>query len=720
MEATRGRHDAFRQLVADATALRLEGNREALAAWRSYVRDQLSPRQLEDQVAVERERSLIATAASGPRPGVALPALERRSRQTSWALRGVEERVAENLIGGGCQYCHEVQRAISFEYDHPELSQPTSTPGEMLERVLAAERTDPTPLPDFLDAAPSTGLDPAALTGYPGVSAQAAAVEAVRPVLRQLGDDGFKVLGPEITRGRLSGPELLAAVEGAIETRRTNFALLAARTRLPGFDYLLPRPVLRELLPLAGPDVRRMVQDDLTRAAEDAEAESLVVGVASVGALLLTIFPPTSALGLALDVGLAAYGVAQGFEAYEQGATLSLGVGSTVLDPAQQEAAHGLMAMGALNVVLSAVGGTVSGLQAVRMVRVGRGADAVLEAVEARTSAQRITVSDLNTSRPRATVTDADGDVVLTGYLDELALGGPGGAPRAAGGGGGGGGGGPAAPGGGAAGGVPGRVPDLLDLQQASALRQQAGRLQARAAQYEADAVDAVLRGRPDRAMTFRRLAEEADELARARSALAEEYRSGRRSARAELPGPEDLDRLWEGAEGSLGPAASSGNLARIPLSAAERDPSALVRLSRELMTSSSGNRVVYRVDGGGSRALLTVDGAGNVSVAHGRTIDLNFGSPERAYEFLSKPTKGGEGARLVRFEVSEEWVRSLRSGAVPEGAGRLGRTHPQLVDVKYADDQIKVPGSLTHELEDFIIPGSGREVVVDSLKPGQ
>lgn len=71
----------------------------------------------------------------------------------------------------------------------------------------------------------------------------------------------------------------------------------------------------------------------------------------------------------------------------------------------------------------------------------------------------------------------------------------------------------------------------------------------------------------------------------------------------------------------------------------------------------------------------------------------------------------------MVRFEVSEEWVRSLRSGAAPEQAG-LPRA-PQLVDVKYADDQLMVPGTLVHELQDFIVPGSGREVVVDTLKPG-
>jgi hypothetical protein len=43
------------------------------------------------------------------------------------------------------------------------------------------------------------------------------------------------------------------------------------------------------------------------------------------------------------------------------------------------------------------------------------------------------------------------------------------------------------------------------------------------------------------------------------------------------------------------------------------------------------------------------------VTVAEDKNVDLDFGSPQRALEFLSNETKGGEGGRLVRFDVSEE-----------------------------------------------------------------
>ncbi|MEH1128257.1 DUF4157 domain-containing protein [Micromonospora sp. CPCC 206061] len=411
-------HEAFRKLVLAATAVRLEGNRAALVEWSTYLHQQLSPEELRRQVLAEQERALIRGAATGPRASIQLEAAERRSRSNSAAIRRVEGRVARNQIGGGCQYCHEIQSAINFEYSHPDLSGATPSPLETMEEAAAAESVAPTPPPGFQPNTPAPDVGGQPLGGYPGVSAEAAALERIRPVLRQLGDEGFKVLPADLMNSRLSDAELLARIDAAIETRRANFAELAARTREPGFDYTIPRPVLREMLPLAAPDVRAVVQHDLARAASDAEAEAVLIGLATVAALLLTIFPPTAPIGIALDIGLAGYGIVTGLEQYEQGQLLSLGIGSTVLDAQQQEAAHGLIAMGALNIVLSVVGITAAGLGTVRLVRSGTGADAVLEAVEAEAGATRITVTELNTSTPQVSVAHAEG--VTEGTLAEF------------------------------------------------------------------------------------------------------------------------------------------------------------------------------------------------------------------------------------------------------------------------------------------------------------
>jgi hypothetical protein len=144
-----------------------------------------------------------------------------------------------------------------------------------------------------------------------------------------------------------------------------------------------------------------------------------------------------------------------------------------------------------------------------------------------------------------------------------------------------------------------------------------------------------------------------------------------------------------------------------VPLHQIERMPAHLPRLVRPLARSRSGQRVVFRVEGGGSRELITVSPGGDVSVMSGSTIHLNFGSEERALEFLQKREVG---AKIIAFEVDEQWIQSLRSAAVPEHGTRvIGGQQPRLVDVTYAHDQLEIPPSLIGELQDFIVPGSGR-----------
>jgi len=181
----------------------------------------------------------------------------------------------------------------------------------------------------------------------------------------------------------------------------------------------------------------------------------------------------------------------------------------------------------------------------------------------------------------------------------------------------------------------------------------------------------------------------------------AEQFASGARSATQDLPGPEDVDKLFA-------QASAETKVIYIPKAAVEGDPSKLLRLVRPLLRSKSRNRVVYRVEGGGSRELLRVDANGNVFVKPGETIYLNFGSEARAIKFFNE--NRGPGARIVAFEVDEEWVRAARSAAVPEyKTEALEGRQPRLVDVTVAEDQLEIPGSLTGELQDFIIPGTGR-----------
>lgn len=264
--------------------------------------------------------------------------------------------------------------------------------------------------------------------------------------------------------------------------------------------------------------------------------------------------------------------------------------------------------------------------------------------------------------------------------------------------------------------------PSLPQRQRAGALHEEAQRTQAqaeerlaRAVQRDAEA-DLADSHNPRRA---RRLRQEANELLAEAAALetqaarlraeSQEFASGRRSATADLPGPEDVDALFARLE------AEGPGLVQVPLSDVERNPALLPRLLRPLLEGEGGGRLVFRVESERSRKLVRVDAQGNVTIEGGASAHLNFGSFERAVEFVLNNSEGQ--ARIYSFEVDEAWVRSVRSAGMPEhGTGDL-HGQPRVVDVRFADDQLEIPAPLIGELNRFIVPGSGK--VHEIPRPG-
>jgi hypothetical protein len=161
----------------------------------------------------------------------------------------------------------------------------------------------------------------------------------------------------------------------------------------------------------------------------------------------------------------------------------------------------------------------------------------------------------------------------------------------------------------------------------------------------------------------------------------------------------------------------------RIGLDEIERDPAAIERLVRPIFRSRSGNRVVFRVEGGSSpharsQELINIGANGHVGLARG-TLNVNFGVFERAIEFILEHRPG---SRLKVFEVDEGWFQSLRSGSIPErgvpadpSLPRLQdiKGQPRTVDIRFGEDQLQIPPNLVDEFEKFIIPGSGRVVEI-------
>jgi hypothetical protein len=242
----------------------------------------------------------------------------------------------------------------------------------------------------------------------------------------------------------------------------------------------------------------------------------------------------------------------------------------------------------------------------------------------------------------------------------------------------------------------------LFQKQRAVALEQTAAAKEAEAVATEGKIATA---GSAERAQRLRAQAESLrGEAARLRREAAE-FRSGAKSATADLPTPEEIEKELD--KIALGDGKPQKAFS-VPLATAERTPQAIARLERTLQSTARG-RVVFRVEGGGSMPRLSLDAAGNVTTGSG-TLNLNFGSLERALEFLEKR---GPGARIISFEVDETWVQSVRSAAMPEHmTGALGRDI-RLVDVSYADDQMQIPEKLLHEMEKFIVPGSGKVLLV-------
>ncbi len=259
----------------------------------------------------------------------------------------------------------------------------------------------------------------------------------------------------------------------------------------------------------------------------------------------------------------------------------------------------------------------------------------------------------------------------------------------------------------------------LQQRQRAGALTQEADATLARANQLLDDAIAVEAQAlmadahNPRRAAALR---ERADGMARQAAELetqagtlraeAAEFSSGRRSATDDLPGPDDVPGDFSGlTRGDAGP---------------EFDPTSQVqpRDVRPLLEGENGGRLVFRVESERSRSLVTVDADGNVTVEGGAFAHLNFGSFERAVEFVLNNSEGH--ARIIAFEVDEAWARSMRSTAVPENGADNVTGVPQLVDVRFAHDQLGIPPELIPELNRMIIPGSGRvfELPATGLRP--
>jgi hypothetical protein len=118
----------------------------------------------------------------------------------------------------------------------------------------------------------------------------------------------------------------------------------------------------------------------------------------------------------------------------------------------------------------------------------------------------------------------------------------------------------------------------------------------------------------------------------------------------------------------------------------------------------------VYRVEGLVNTRIL-IGPSGEVAIVGDTMLFLNFGSRQRAEEFLAKRiSQGMTGAQIKSFEVPQSVVDDLRSAAVPESMASMCPGSPIIVDTTKAPNQFGIRPPF-HDLEKSIKPGSGKVV---------
>ncbi|MFE9692363.1 DUF4157 domain-containing protein [Micromonospora sp. NPDC005806] len=206
-----------------------------------------------------------------------------------------------------------------------------------------------------------TGIQEARLNWmFPDLDNFDAQLERARPVLKALGPEGYQVLTAEVLESPT--PDAMGCrIRQAIRDRRDGYETLIGKISGGDLGYEHFGPIVRDLLPAADVDVRAAIQKEMDDHAFWSTVEAVVVGALTIAALIMTVFPPTSAAGLAamgmIDIGLAGYGLATGPGMYRTGRAYALGTGANdVFSREQQEAAGAMILGGFFSTVMAPLG----------------------------------------------------------------------------------------------------------------------------------------------------------------------------------------------------------------------------------------------------------------------------------------------------------------------------------------------------------------------------
>jgi hypothetical protein len=194
---------------------------------------------------------------------------------------------------------------------------------------------------------------------------------------------GYRVLPSSVINTDTTPEKLVAMVIERIEQRREGYAKLITEIADPKYEFVQLLPLVDALLPSVDTDVQTMIRKEQARSqAAKAAREGIVLGL-GILAMLLTIFPPTAPLGLALGAVAAAGGLALGYEDFQQGLMFERGIGAGIFSREQEAAAGMLMFGGLVRMTLSAAALAGAGASAYGMMAEGGAASSLAPRVGA-------------------------------------------------------------------------------------------------------------------------------------------------------------------------------------------------------------------------------------------------------------------------------------------------------------------------------------------------
>ena len=420
----------FKKMVKDAAKFRMDANIKHLEAWKTFFTKKLTAKQVEGQVLSHRANELGTMAAN--EGGMAMYTFDRWAQTRNPLMGWVLEQQIEGRYRA-CTGCHATVQAQD-RWRHrqriPGAPEPL-TPQEKLRIHRYLEERNPAPRPDNLGS-PAAIPDAKAFQGYPAATDVMDSVRVLAPYIQILGKSRYNVLPNDIFSAGRSAADTLAIIVARINGRQAAYRLFKTKIDEPGFDYMDLRPVVKDLFQLASPEVQKLVESDIQSAKNWAIVEAIVVGVATIGLVLLAIFPPTSAIGIggaiALEVGTAAYGIHQGMKMYERGSALGLSQGADdVVDPALQKSADSMMAMGLLTVGLSALSLGATSVRSISLIRgagtSGKAGAAGVETIEAALeNGSTVRITQIADGHPKIVVLGADGKLLAEGTITEAQM----------------------------------------------------------------------------------------------------------------------------------------------------------------------------------------------------------------------------------------------------------------------------------------------------------